>query len=153
MKDTDLAYLAGVIDSDGCIGVRYRRYGPTQRDYFYPMVDIKQVSPEACLLARELGGHIEYIKKAIAPNRRRLYRWEASSRTAASVLRLLLPYLRIKREQALNAIALSDARPPLSRKGVTRGAPLRTVEEAESFRVYYERAKELNRVGVHSGSP
>lgn len=151
MKETDLAYVAGMVDADGCISVLKRHYKPTGVDYFFAKIDAKQVTPEAVTLAHQLGGSL-YLEKPGNDRSRPLYRWEASASTAVAVLRLLLPYLRIKREQALNAIALAEARPVLSRKGVARGAVLRTNAENETLRVHYDRARELNRVGNHAAA-
>jgi hypothetical protein len=147
VKDTDLAYLAGIIDSDGYISVGRRHYSKSNRDYFYGKIGFTQVTPQAFELMIQLGGGVRQERPAL-PGRRPIFRWEASSRRANTILRLLLPYLRIKKEQAMNVLALDDARGSRNRRGVARGLPILTLEEEASFRRFYERSLALNKVGA-----
>lgn len=100
-----LAYLAGVIDSDGCINIQKRKAGKWAANY-QPRVMVKQVTPHAPeLLHRTFGGSL-WVHAPSAARGRPLHTWNIHSAAAGEALRALLPYLRIKPEQAKNAIAL-----------------------------------------------
>jgi hypothetical protein len=102
---TDLAYAAGVVDSDGWIGVRRQRHADNRawQAIYSPRIVVKQVTPQAPVLLKELfGGHVH--TGAGTPTRRPLIAWETHSASAAAACAALLPYLRIKRAQAENAI-------------------------------------------------
>lgn len=95
-----LAYLAGVMDSDGCFSL-YNYPRRTRGQYSIEVfVGIKQTQPEAIqLLAYTFGGTV-YLHKPNAKRGKPLYYWKRGSRHAAFVAATLLPYLRIKPRQA-----------------------------------------------------
>ena len=108
----ELAYLAGVIDSDGSIG-----YYRTRASKCHPWatakigVSIVQAEPAAADLARQLfGGHLG-IRKPQIDNRginskKPLWHWMVTHRKAVVVLEALLPYLRIKKARAAYALRI-----------------------------------------------
>jgi hypothetical protein len=106
-----LAYLAGVIDSDGTIGIKRSTYAMRVRgDAGSPMyserIHIRQVERAALdLFAATFGGSVT-TARASTPNGRPLFVWGQTDRKAARALDALLPYLRIKRTQAENCLAL-----------------------------------------------
>lgn len=108
MKDTDIAYAAGVIDSDGYIGVKRStyamRHGEGGQSVYSPRAMVKQVTPEAIDLLHEMFGGYRGAGKPTAKKGRPLYTWEVHSANAMRACEIVLPYLRIKREQAVNAI-------------------------------------------------
>lgn len=110
---TDLAYAAGVVDSDGYIGVHRSTYAQRVRAdatqaVYMPRVQVKQVTPQAIdLLADMFGGH-RYDGKPTTGKGRPLLVWSVHSRMAGDVCRTLLPYLRIKRAQAENAVRVCE---------------------------------------------
>jgi len=106
-----LAYLAGIIDADGCIRVSKDR--PT-RDRVTPgyhaRVHVRMVERAAVdLLGATFGGSI-WTHRPTAPRGRKLNVWDVSDVQAQRALEQLLPYLRIKRPQAENALALRRLR-------------------------------------------
>jgi hypothetical protein len=103
--ETTLAYLAGVVDSDGYIGVKRStyamRHGQCRQPVYYPRVGIRQIEPEAVNLAHStFGGGL-----SLEP--RGMWCWQVTNRKAAAALTALLPYLRIKPEQARNALTVA----------------------------------------------
>jgi hypothetical protein len=117
-----LAYAAGVIDSDGYIGVRRSDYaqrvrGDAGQAVYIPRVLLKQVTPEAVDLMAELFGGHRYIGKATAAKGRPLIAWGVHSRAAGVVCEALLPYLRIKRLQAENVIEVCRINASPNRRG------------------------------------
>lgn len=118
----DLAYAAGVVDSDGCIGVKRSDYamrvrGDAGQAVYMPRVTVKQVTPQAVELLHEMfGGHMTAGKPTAAKGRP-LMVWHVHSAMAAAVCESLLPYLRIKRAQAENAIELGKLNSGPNRRG------------------------------------
>src|SRR5215813_13490022 len=92
-----LAYAAGVIDSDGYIGVKKNPHTYAAR------VMVKQVTPQAIDLLHELFGGYRSRMAPSAQRGRDLITWEVHSAAAGRACKALMPYLRIKRPQAENA--------------------------------------------------
>lgn len=109
MKKIELAYLAGVMDSDGSFSIaidtwRQRKFG--QCPAYQEIVAIGQCDKQSMELLQELFGGTIRCQKSSGPNRRPVYYWQASNKVAIIVVRALLPYLRIKRRQAETLLAL-----------------------------------------------
>lgn len=86
-----LAYLAGIIDSDGCITInRSTRAGKTY------------------LAASVWGGSISRYEPK-NPEHRPQFQWSRTGSAAAEAIAELLPYLRVKREQAALALELHES--------------------------------------------
>ena len=107
----DLAYAAGVIDSDGYIGVHRSDYamrvrGDAGQAVYAGRVQVKQVTPEAIDMLSALFGGYRGVGRAATTKRRPLYVWSVHSAACGPVLEAVLPYLRIKDAQARNALAV-----------------------------------------------
>lgn len=132
-EPTTLAYLAGVMDSDGYIGVGKKKAGKWAANY-QPRVQVKQVDTEATDLFREtFGGHL-YRHEPSAERGRPLWCWQVHSAACRPVLEALLPYLRIKRDRAENALTLCEVNRRTGRKRfpvpeVVPGEPMLTMAE------------------------
>lgn len=110
-RSTDLAYIAGIFDGEACIRVKRTSINERQdrqtRGY-HAMIHIHMVDePAIKFIAETLGGWY-YPEKPHSAQGRPLYRYQASDKRAEEILRALLPYLRVKREAALNVLALRD---------------------------------------------
>lgn len=137
---TDLAYAAGVVDSDGYIGVHRSDYAMRVRKdagqaVYMPRVAVKQVTPQAIDLLHDLFGGHRYNGKPSAERGRPLLAWSVHSAMAGRVCESLLPYLRIKREQARNAIEVCAINAEGQRRRwdvpeVVNGEPMVTMAEA-----------------------
>ena len=100
---SNFAYCAGVIDSDGYIGVHRNTYamrvrGDAGQAVYQPRVQVKQVEPAAIDLLHDLFGGHRYVGKPTAAKGRPLIVWGVHSAACAPVLEAVMPYLRIKRE-------------------------------------------------------
>lgn len=129
-----LAYLAGVIDSDGCINIQKRKAGKWAANY-QPRVMVKQVTPQAPALLHETFGGSLWVQGPSARRGRPLHTWNVHSAAAGEALRALLPFLRIKPEQARNALALCEVNARIGSRrfpvpAVADGEPLVTLAEA-----------------------
>jgi hypothetical protein len=112
MKETDYAYCAGLIDSDGTIYIdRFTDKRKSHSLYNYVLrVKVGQSDEESVRwLSEVFGGKYRlYVGRASGKyNRKGLYYWAANNQKAAAFLRHLLPYLKIKKKQAVLAIVFA----------------------------------------------
>lgn len=147
---TTLAYLAGLIDGEGYVGIKKSRAKNSISPLYHERIQVRMVHEGAIrLLAETLGGNY-YREKPHATNGRVLFCYQASDAKAATILEHVLPYLIVKRESALNVLRLraskNDPRARL-RGGMTQRRLMDPAVLAEREAIYL-RAKELNRVGV-----
>jgi hypothetical protein len=118
-RQLDLAYAAGVIDSDGSIGIHRKKFEHCQTCY-EPRVYVRQVEIEAVELLYGLFGGYRLSPRSYVQNGKPLHEWRVSGQVACSALNELLPYLRIKKARAENALELGrlnatpNFRPPLA---------------------------------------
>lgn len=158
VKVEDLAYCAGVIDSDGTIGVKRSTYsmrvtGDSKQPTYSERICVKQVTPEAIDLLRHIFGGTRYYEAPSARMGKRLYVWQVTDLKAAACLVALLPFLRIKANQARNCLALREVKSASKKARVARGrghagSASRPAEMSAAMEHHYTTAKELNRVGV-----
>lgn len=155
-----LAYCAGVLDSDGYIGVRRSTYWMRTRKggaqpIYSERICVKQAEPHAVVLLHELfGGHLLMAKPAANTKRGRpLYSWSVTDLKAAECLKALAPYLRIKKQQAFNCLELRDAKNKSKKERVAYGrghvgSARRSDFRSKQMEDAYLHGKYLNRVGV-----
>lgn len=153
-KTAILAYLAGAMDSDGCISVKRSTYamrvrGDATTPVFSERVMLKQVTPEIPTLLKEMFGGSLRVDSPSTERGRRLYAWQATDQRAAECLRALLPYLRVKREQAENCIALRKLKERSKKARVARGrghagASVRPEAMTEAMEALFAKAKAMN---------
>jgi len=120
MKNVDLAWAAGVIDGEACIGA-YKHHSSHNLK-----VEVNSVDPRICEKLHTLfGGSLSYKGRqggVRRPNERRLFTWTCSGHIAGRVLRAVRPYLVIKGEQAdigLQIAATMQLRPEARRHYTT----------------------------------
>jgi hypothetical protein len=105
-SETDLAYIAGLIDGEGHIGVKkskaYKHLTGRVSPGYHARICIKMVDEAAIrFVAETLGGWYFLEKRAIGGlSKRQLYAYQATDKSAETILRALLPYMRVKRGQA-----------------------------------------------------
>jgi hypothetical protein len=96
-----LAYLAGVIDSDGSLRVEKRRAMRMIGPHYRINIRCAQVKPSRAvdLLAQTFGGRVG-AKESTHPGHRPLASWSLHDGSAALAVEALLPYLRVKHREA-----------------------------------------------------
>ena len=106
MGETILAYLAGVIDSDGFITIhRSTRKG---RHYFGAVIGISGTRREPHDLAVEVwGGRVSSYTPA-NPRHRIQHQWTRTGFGAMPAIYDVLPYLRVKQQQAVLALECQE---------------------------------------------
>ena len=106
IKDTTLAYLAGMIDGDGFITItRSVRHG---KEYFGSQVGIAGTRREPHDLAASIWGGKVCPHTPKNPAHRIQYQWQRMGKAAVPILEALIPYLLIKKEHALLALELAE---------------------------------------------
>lgn len=106
----DLAYAAGLLDGEGWFSIARKR-GKSRNMKYVPIVGVSMCDPGALEFMVELFGSRLYLKKRKPDeNWRDVWKWEIESQRAVDVARMTLPYLRVKRAQALALLALYDER-------------------------------------------
>lgn len=145
MRRQDKAYLAGLIDGEGHIGISRVRTSKSakgcKRGMAYRLtLSIRMTDKRGPAFALESTGKgsLLLLKPSTArPNRRPVWNWAAWSREAASVLREVLPFLRVKSEVVQVALEFQEAMRWVGRAGLSDA-------EWALREALYTRVKELN---------
>ena len=123
MKNTDIAYIAGIVDGEGYVG--FKRTTPNVTNGrasggYSETIQVRMVDePAIRFLAETLGGSY-YREKPHCNNGRPLYCYQATNRSAAGIIKTLLPYLRVKSEQARIVLALTEHKRALPTKHIEK---------------------------------
>lgn len=109
MSVEDIIYLAGIIDGEGCVYIsKYKRKG--KQNYYYLMsVTISGTSRELILwIYSTFGGW--FCKDSHQPRKNRAisFKVQWGNNKASDLLKLVLPYLKLKRPEAELAIYFQD---------------------------------------------
>ena len=108
----NLAYLAGIVDGEGCI---YAKYGKSKNSSinYQVKVEVELVNePVIRLLGATFDG---YVYKRSKKNRKDTYRWQAHGEVAYNAIKALYPYLIIKKPQAEVLLRLAKIHPKQKR--------------------------------------
>ena len=142
-KETELkiAYLAGVLDSDGWFTI-HKNSRQGLLSIYSPDIGINQVESEAIMLAQSLFGGtvgiIDFSKQENRFSRKPMYSWKCSAGMQDIVLESLIPHLRIKRKRAEILLRL---RKDINFHKKYKDPPLNVVDFRESL---YQQLKELS---------
>jgi len=104
MKDTTLAYLAGIMDADGFFTIKRNTYAMRVRKdsanpTYQERLGLKQVQPEAVkLIHKHFGGYYR-IDKPNCKNGKPLHSVGLSCRKAIVFIEAILPFLQLKQKQ------------------------------------------------------
>lgn len=142
-RKQSIAYLAGVVDSDGYIGItKAKPYpGNTKNPQYSLTVNVTNTSKVMMdWLVENFGGRVYNRKMPTDANWKQCYNWVVMFQNAREVLELIEPYLVVKRKQALLGIELM-------RDWVTNNKGTPPEEVARRERLYRE-FKELNATGL-----
>lgn len=108
MTETERAYLAGILDGEGCISA--------SKPPIHISVQVSNTDlPLLEWLAENFGGSITLKKQ---PGKT-AYVWQRKARSTKPLLEAALPYLRVKRKQAvlaLNFVATYNGSPVMAER-------------------------------------
>jgi hypothetical protein len=121
MKKTTVAYIAGAIDADGCISIkrcttRMRVKRDCRNPIYKSKITLGQVTPEVPQLLKKCFGGCVYISKPQTKNSKPMFTWTATDRLACKVVKIILPYLLIKKQQAQTVIELDTLKNDLKKR-------------------------------------
>jgi len=113
-RQTDLAYVAGILDADGCFMIsKHNRKTPSERKFFsqlqraptyLPCVKIAMIEEEAIKFITEdlkFGAyHVDRARKDRV-NSKPIFHWYLrSAKNVLPFLKEIIPYLRVKKNRA-----------------------------------------------------
>jgi len=128
MKRTDLAYVAGIIDGEGCIDISVRN----RPGHKYPDMTLRVtvVSTDLWLCEMLRFGFGGNARQRVPERGHRLPQWDwrIERGKARDFLKLILPFLHLKKPQAELAITFQEAK-GRSTRGLSEKE--RAVEEAQ----------------------
>jgi len=104
MKGATLAYLAGIVDGEGHVGIHLEH----RRGYKFAVARIAVgMTNEATVraLAQTFGGTVKERLPGLR-GRKPLFLWQVTNKLATRVAKTLLPYLVVKAPQAACIVAL-----------------------------------------------
>lgn len=111
MTDLDKAWLAGIIDGEGSIFIMQQRRNDRDRDINYILrISVESTDPFMATECQKIAGGPKLSqKKDSRPNMSDTLKWQLNGKKAAALLQELLPFLRVKHEQAKLAIEFQSS--------------------------------------------
>lgn len=103
VTQTDIAWAAGLFDGEGTIGVYRHTWTKGGRDVWALTMSISSACRSALEEVRAIIGEGSISKRKHSASAKTHWVWTVHSMGVERVMHLLLPYLRIKREQVLTA--------------------------------------------------
>ena len=106
----ELAWLAGIVDGEGSIFIMKQSRKDRERTFNYilrlTVQSADRIMADSCLNITEEGACFTSIEKR--ERQSNTLKWEVSGRKAANILKEILPYLRVKKDQAQSAIKFQE---------------------------------------------
>lgn len=141
LTDVQAAWLAGLIDGEGCVGVwRERKIG--NRSGFHYIAAVRIANTNRLLLdtiAKVLPGKIYLKDKRVKFGHKPLYEFYCDRRSLRAMLARVSPFLVLKKRQAEIAMQVRQ---------VIEGAPMRTFRDHETLAELWAENRTLNKRGV-----
>lgn len=143
LLDVQAAWLAALVDGEGCIAVWKQRRAGGQQVKYNGVIVISNTCIDLLIKARELTrSGVLYLHRPGTKHRRTwhkpLYTLRINNRAVPAVLRAILPYLIAKRRQAELVLRFYEA---------VHAAPVRSAEEHAVFEYLYLESRRLNKRG------
>jgi hypothetical protein len=136
------AYIAGIIDGEGCIALQKHKGRSYATGYqICPHVSVSNTNLQLLLDlldATKVGAVSSYMHKN-KPNWKRANVWQIYGTSIAKLLKRVLPYLRVKHAQAILVLEFVG-------KYSKYGRTLTEFDKADQFRLY-EAVSKLNKKG------
>jgi hypothetical protein len=110
LTDVEKAYLAGFIDGEGCIGIR--NGGPNCRNGRIKL-HITNTNETILRYFKDLvgfGSFYQAVSEGRYGNHKAAFVYEVCANQCVCVLKEILPFLKIKKEQALLALEFADTK-------------------------------------------
>ena len=108
--DVELAWLAGIIDGEGSIFIMKAARKDRERSFNYVLrLSVQSadgIMAKSCYEISGQGVCMDAVTKQV--NNSNTYKWQVSCTKASDLLKRLLPYLRVKKQQAEVAIKFQE---------------------------------------------
>lgn len=101
---TDMAYLAGIVDSDGCISIQ--KHSGIAKSYRVILTVVQRDMELIEYLYSIFDGSVNVVSVNRKRGKEFYLRWVITDKKAMKLLHLTYPYLRLKKKQAKLAIDL-----------------------------------------------
>ncbi len=110
IKETDLAYAAGVIDSDGCITISHERRNDRDKPNLYHRLNIRVITTDYRILEwfKSTFDGSTYVQNKPRGNRKTCWAWQKRDAPAAEFIKGILPYLIYKKDQGIVALEFRE---------------------------------------------
>ena len=113
-SDGQLGYLAGIIDGEGCIRIDRTKAGKTcKRPYiFFLLLTVSNTDSLLCQYLKQTYEGYTYPLYHNKYNEKHstCWEWRITGYRAAALLKLVYPYLRVKKQQAEIAMEFQEKR-------------------------------------------
>lgn len=110
MRKTEiLAYTAGIVDGEGCITI-LNKWDSRSKTYDKVQVDVTNTNEWICQWLKMQFGGVVRMCKPHKSNWKPTFKWILEGDKAMAFLRLILPYLNIKKPNAEVAINYQSKR-------------------------------------------
>ncbi len=110
MRKTDLAYVAGIVDGEGCIGL-YLHQSKKRRPFYVLQVTVANTNEWLIQWLKFSFGGSVHLRICDEPtNCRPQWYWIIAAKKALEFLMLVSPYLRLKKPQAEIAVRFQEAK-------------------------------------------
>jgi len=121
--ETDLAYLAGIMDGEGSIFIAKQKSKLRTNPSYILRLSITSTDKPLCeWIMGKFGGHIIYDKKQSSRGTgyKACYHWRIVGNKAKAILIGIQKYLIIKKEKAELAILFQDQKRGIGSRGITQ---------------------------------
>jgi len=136
LTEVERAYIAGLIDGEGCISGHY------VGELAQLAVVVQMGSEELTKWLHSLFGGVHLLHKVETVRTCAMWKWRINGRQCREVLEAVYPYIRLKKEQVALALAFVELLEQTAEPGT------RVSEEVKNKRVYLvERIRSLSSVG------
>lgn len=147
---TDLAWVAGLFDGEGSVNLTFSANHPTcPRGAWSIKACITNTHAPTILAVQDIMGFGRMTCEARPAPRRSVYDWHVESRSAERFLRLVLPFLITKREQArlaLDGVRIRRDSPRINRgRGNGKGGAAISGETHQRLFLIRQNIKRLNK--------
>lgn len=142
LSESELGYLAGLIDGEGCINIA------CARGRYYVLQVITAQTNEQLLVhwQQKTGlGTIHHMTRGKNPNASEKWNWRCSFKAAEALLEMLQPYLVLKSEEARIALEFARECHRQQRQFRGKGRPRLTKEMLAVREVYKNALHDLKR--------
>lgn len=105
MTETDIAYIAGIIDGEGHIRATWTVNGRKERHQYLQLIVRNTCKELIDYLHDNLGGHVHLYDMTLNPTPRKdIYHWILQGKKAKEILDRCKPYFKVKANQYEQAL-------------------------------------------------